>query len=164
MAHVHSINDTVVERMESMDTWKQEGERHNELQDFDSFVENFGLDIASALYANRPALKTVYELLVSTTLLRIHAPPKCPVCHRVGVSVLCHVGQGTGPVDLREAYDAIFCYIWLCFSAWDESLLVLRGAASVCLSPWAFIPRPCIEPSRGLRTLLPLGPARPAVC
>lgn len=122
-----------------MDTG-QEAEKHSEVQDFGSFVENLGLDIASALYANRPALETVYELLVSNILPRMHAPPDCPLCHRVGISVHWHVGQGTEPVDLREAFKAMSSYIWRCFSSWDESLLVLNGAVSMCLSSQAFIP------------------------
>ena len=50
-----------------MNTSQQEQEKRELLRDFDKFVENFGLDVASALYANEAALETIAYKAAATS-------------------------------------------------------------------------------------------------
>ena len=61
-----------------MATMQQEQAKREMLQDFELLVENFGLDVSSALFANKAALETFYEILVGTKLLRMQTPHKLP--------------------------------------------------------------------------------------
>lgn len=100
MAHVRSVHDMNVEQMESQDAWKQEAEKDTELLDFGHFMENVGLDVASAFFANKLALKICLRVSGNYYTSPLYAPPICPVCHRVGVSIFCQEGQGTELVNL----------------------------------------------------------------